>query len=131
MRKDPYRGIHTVYSGFNEAFRKYFGANPVEATARLAKEGKIEFRPFKGGAMLFLQGEAPKRPFAEETIQLILGSEGKSLSEEEFVVEGIKKLRKDPYQASIVFTADSMMLSENILIKTRLNSRVKWFRRAG
>ena len=24
LRKDPYRGIHSVYSGFNEAFRKYF-----------------------------------------------------------------------------------------------------------
>jgi hypothetical protein len=28
LRKEPYRGIHSVYSGFNEAFRKYFGTNP-------------------------------------------------------------------------------------------------------
>ena len=53
LRKEPYRGIHRVYSGFNEAFRKYFETNPVEATSRLAAEGKIEIRPFKGGAMLF------------------------------------------------------------------------------
>jgi len=39
LRKEPYRGIHGVYSGFNEAFRKYFGANPVEVTSRLAAEG--------------------------------------------------------------------------------------------
>lgn len=32
LRKDPFRGIHSVYNGFNEAFRKYFGSNPVEAT---------------------------------------------------------------------------------------------------
>jgi hypothetical protein len=38
LRKDPYRGIHSVYSGFNEAFRKYFGTNPVEVTSRLSSE---------------------------------------------------------------------------------------------
>ena len=98
LRKDPFRGIHSVYSGFNEAFRKYFGTNPVEATKRLSDEGKIETRPFKGGAMLFLPGEAPKRPSADEIIQLVLGSENRSLSEEEFIIEGIKKLRKEPYK---------------------------------
>ncbi len=96
LRKDPFRGIHSVYSGFNEAFRKYFGTNPVEATSRLAAGGKIETRPFKGGAMLFLPGEAPKRPSTDEVIQLIL--DNRSLSEEEFVIEGIKRLRKDPYK---------------------------------
>ena len=98
LRKEPYRGIHGVYSGFNEAFRKYFGTNPVEITSRLAAEGKIESRPFKGGVMLFLPGEAPKRPSADEIIQLILGSGNPSLSEEEFVTEGIKNLRKEPYR---------------------------------
>jgi len=98
LRKEPFRGIHSVYSGFNEAFRKYFEANPVEVTSRLAGEGKIETRPFKGGVMLFLPGEAPKRPSADEIIQLILGSGIRSLSEEEFAIEGIKKLRKEPYK---------------------------------
>ena len=98
LRKEPYRGIHSVYSGFNEAFRKYFGTNPVEATSGLAAEGKIETRPFKGGVMLFLPGEAPKRPSTEEIIQLILGSGNPSVSEEEFVAEGIRKLRKEPYR---------------------------------
>jgi hypothetical protein len=70
----------------------------VEATSRLANEGKIETRLFKGGVMLFLPGEAPKRPSAEEIIQLISGSESQSLSEEQFVIEGIRKLRKEPYK---------------------------------
>src|SRR5512143_1461521 len=83
LKKDPYRGIHSVYSGFNEAFRKYFGTNPVEATSRLAAEGKIETRPFKGGVMLFLPGEAPKRPPVEEIIRIIMGSGSAPLSEEE------------------------------------------------
>lgn len=60
LRKDNYKGIHTVYSGFNEAFKKYFPAdNPIEATNNLAKEGKIAIRPVKGGVMLYLPDEAP------------------------------------------------------------------------
>jgi hypothetical protein len=97
LRKEPFRGIHSVYSGFNEAFRKYFGTNPIEATSRLAAEGKIETRPIKGGMMLFLPGEAPKRPSTEEIIRQVLESRD-NLTEDEFVIEGIKKLRKEPYR---------------------------------
>lgn len=60
LRKEGYKGIHTVYSGFNDAFKKYFhGENPVEATNKLAAEGKIVIRPVKGGVMLYLPEEAP------------------------------------------------------------------------
>jgi hypothetical protein len=105
LRKEPFRGIHTVYSGFNEAFRKYFGTNPVEVTSRLAAERKVEIRPFKGGAMLFLPGEAPKRPSTEEIMQLILEPGDRILSEEEFIIAGIKNLRKEPYKGiSSVFS---------------------------
>jgi hypothetical protein len=97
LRKDPYRGIHSVYSGFNEAFRKYFGTNPVEATTRLAAGGKIDPRPLKGGVMLYLPGEAPKRPTMDEIIQIITAG-NPSMAEEEFVLEGIRRLRKDPYR---------------------------------
>ena len=129
LRKEPFRGIHSVYSGFNEAFRKYFGTNPVEATTRLAAEGKIEIRPFKGGAMLFLPGEAPKRPSAEEIIQLILESGNRSLSEEEFVIEGIKKLRENLTKGSTVSSAGSMKPSGDISTKIRLNSPARWYRK--
>lgn len=98
LRKEPFRGIHSVYSGFNEAFRKYFGTNPVEATNRLSAEGKIETRPFKGGMMLFLPGEAPKRPSPEEIIKQILDATDPQVTEEEFVIAGIKRLRKEPYK---------------------------------
>ncbi|MDR7414437.1 MAG: hypothetical protein QN124_11810 [Armatimonadota bacterium] len=54
LRRPGYRGIHSVYSGFNEAFRRYFGADPVQATTRLASEGKIVIRPSRGGVMLYL-----------------------------------------------------------------------------
>jgi hypothetical protein len=60
LRQEGYKGIHSVYSGFNNAFKKYFGGeNPVEVTNKLAKEGKIVVRPVKGGVMLYLPEDAP------------------------------------------------------------------------
>ncbi|MGA2958321.1 MAG: hypothetical protein ABSF48_21660 [Thermodesulfobacteriota bacterium] len=44
LKKPPYKGIHSVYSGFNQAFREYFNKDPVEATTKLAQEGKIVTR---------------------------------------------------------------------------------------
>lgn len=60
LRKEGYKGIHSVYSGFNEAFKKYFaGENPVDVTNKLAQEGKIIIRPVRGGVMLYLPEDAP------------------------------------------------------------------------
>lgn len=60
LRKEGYKGIHTVYSGFNEAFKKYFdNEDPIKVTNQLASEGKIVIRPVKGGVMLYLPEEAP------------------------------------------------------------------------
>ncbi|MGD1008991.1 MAG: hypothetical protein ABR951_02445 [Candidatus Aminicenantales bacterium] len=60
LRLANYKGIHSVYSGFNEAFKAYFeGANPIEVTGELAKEGKIALRPVKGGVMLYLPEDGP------------------------------------------------------------------------
>jgi hypothetical protein len=72
LRKPPYKGIHSVYSGFNKAFREYFDKNPVEATTRLAEEGGIVTRPVKGGVMLYLPEEAPAPRDSENTLQKIL-----------------------------------------------------------
>lgn len=71
LRREGYKGIHSVYSGFNEAFKKYFdGENPVEATNRLALEGKIVVRPVKGGVMLYLPEEAPaSKSSADEALK--------------------------------------------------------------
>jgi hypothetical protein len=61
LKKPPYKGIHSVYSGFNQAFREYFNKDPVEATTKLAQEGKIVTRPVKGGATLYLPEDAPSQ----------------------------------------------------------------------
>ena len=71
LRKEGYKGIHTVFSGFNTAFKKYFdGENPVEVTNKLAQEGKIVIRPVKGGVMLYLPEDAPaSRDVADEALK--------------------------------------------------------------
>jgi hypothetical protein len=71
LRREGYKGIHSVYSGFNAAFKKYYdGENPVEVTNGLAKEGKIIVRPVKGGVMLYLPEDvtAP-RDTADEALR--------------------------------------------------------------
>ena len=73
LRKPPYRGIHTVYSGFNQAFKEHFGKNPVEVTKRMAAEGTVIIRPVKGGVMVYLPDEAPSAP--KSVLQKILGPE--------------------------------------------------------
>lgn len=75
LRKPPYKGIHSVYSGFNQAFREYFDKNPVEATTRLADEGKIVTRPARGGVMLYLPEEAPPPREAKSVLNKILTDE--------------------------------------------------------
>lgn len=42
LRMGDFKGIHSVYSGFNEAFKKYFGQDPVQATNRLAEEKRLK-----------------------------------------------------------------------------------------
>jgi len=70
LRKEGYKGIHSVYSGFNEACKKYFnGENPVEITNGLAQEGKLVIRPVKGGVMLYLPEDAPGASTADETLK--------------------------------------------------------------
>jgi hypothetical protein len=68
--RGKYKGIHSVFSGFNTAFKQYFGTNPVEATQRLASEGKINIRPVKGGVMIYLPEDAPN--MAENVLKKIL-----------------------------------------------------------
>lgn len=73
LRKPPYKGIHSVYSGFNQAFREYFNKDPVEATRKLIEEGKIATRPIKGGAILYLPEDAPSAKDSKGVLKTILG----------------------------------------------------------
>jgi len=61
LRTSKSKGIHSVYSGFNDAFREYYEEDPVEVTRELARQGKIEIQPRKGGVMMYLPGESPPK----------------------------------------------------------------------
>lgn len=64
------RGIHSVFSGFNEAFREYFpGLDPVEVTTELADAGRVVIKPAKRGVMLYKPGEAPGGASASATLE--------------------------------------------------------------
>ena len=70
LRSGTYKGVHSVFSGFNEAFKIYFpGENPVEVTNRMAEGGRIVVRPTKGGVVLYLPEDAPLRSRGEEALK--------------------------------------------------------------
>lgn len=75
LRKPPYKGIHSVYSGFNQAFREYFQKDPVETTIKLAEEGKIVTRPVKGGVTIYLPEDAPASRGSKSVLDKILGED--------------------------------------------------------
>ena len=70
-----YDGCHTVYSGFNAAFREYYGegSDPVAATTRLAEAGVIVVRPARGGAMLYTPDKAPAAKPADKGLLEAMG----------------------------------------------------------
>jgi hypothetical protein len=76
LRKKGYKGIHSVFSGFNEAFRNYFeDDDPVEITNKLAKEGKVAIRATKKGVMLYLPEDAPPPRITADDVLKKMGLE--------------------------------------------------------
>lgn len=72
LRVPPYKGIHSVFSGFNEAFREYFPLlDPVDFTTQLAKEGKIVIRPAKRGVLLYKTGDVPPTTTGKDALKKI------------------------------------------------------------
>jgi len=54
LRTPPFKGIHSIYSGFYQAFREYFPLlDPDEVTTQLAREGKIVIRRTTKGVILY------------------------------------------------------------------------------
>lgn len=66
LKTEKYKGVHVVRSGFNQAFRDYFGkeADPIETTTQMRKEGKLAIFLAKGGASLYLRGDLKESTLA-------------------------------------------------------------------
>jgi hypothetical protein len=70
LRNGNFKGIHSVYSGFNEAFRKYYeGDDPVQVTNGLGQEGRLVIRPVKSGVMLYLSEDAPQGDRGDQALR--------------------------------------------------------------
>jgi len=73
LRVPPYKGIHSVFSGLNEAFREYFPLlDPVEFTTQLARDGKIVIRPAKKGVMLYKAGDVAPTTLGKDALKKIV-----------------------------------------------------------
>ena len=74
LRKGQAKSIHSVYSGFNAAWREYYGTDPVEGVKALEKMGICVTHPTRGGARIYLPEDAPSRKASTgEVIGIILG----------------------------------------------------------
>lgn len=114
--RDPSRsrGIHSVFSGFNDAFREYFGEDPINVTQQLASEGKIAIRPAKRGVMIYLPDDAPisRQALGKTALSKILkkpAERDKGLVEQVIdavVPEGAKRFPEDFLEAKVEETLE-------------------------
>jgi hypothetical protein len=73
LRECPYKGIHSVYSGLDAAFKRHFpGLDLRDILNRLAEEGKITIRPASRGVMLYKGGDVSGTAFVEGALKKIL-----------------------------------------------------------
>ena len=54
LREPPYKGIHVVYSNFNNAFRQYYDEDPRPIIDKMVEDGFLVSRPARGGAIIML-----------------------------------------------------------------------------
>lgn len=72
LAKDGKPTIHTVFSGFNSAFRDYFkeeGLDPIDEVQKLKEAGKIDFRFARGGAAIGKPGSIAKNADAADALK--------------------------------------------------------------
>lgn len=60
LKNEKYKGIHTVYQGFNDAFRQHFPtSDPVVHVNAMRDAGKIAVIPVKKGVRLYWPEDKP------------------------------------------------------------------------
>lgn len=81
LRKPPYKGIHVVYTGFNQAFKTYFDEEPRPIVDQLVAEGFVVVRPVRGGVTLFLASEYGEH--ADPLAKILAGAQKKGWGKEQ------------------------------------------------
>lgn len=73
LKGEGKEGIHTVFSGFNEAFRAHFaGVDPVKVVDLLVKQGVLEGHPSKKGYTMYPKGKMPTQASKKGEIALAM-----------------------------------------------------------
>jgi len=69
----PFWGCHTIYTGFDEAFREYFGEDPEPTLLQLEEDGVIRIRDSSDGKgkMVYLAGTFVPRGKAQAFLDRI------------------------------------------------------------
>lgn len=73
LPKPPYVGLHVRYSGFPEAWAKYFGNvdyNPI--IDKMIADGKLTHRLSKGGITVYIPGTDPREKRTQDALDKIL-----------------------------------------------------------
>ena len=73
LRKGQAKSIHSVFSGFNAAWRQYYNTDPVAGVKALEKKGVCVTHPTRGGVRIYpCRGCAQPAPSTEEVVGIIL-----------------------------------------------------------
>ena len=71
--RGSHRGIHVVFSGFNQAFREYYGYDPKETVDQMANDKVIDIKPARGGIMIYPHDPNYVPDKVKRTIDTIVG----------------------------------------------------------
>ena len=66
------KGIHSRFSGLNEAFKLQFEEESRATTDKMAAEGKLVIIPAKGGVRLYLPEDAPVSTAGADALAKVL-----------------------------------------------------------
>ncbi len=61
LRESPYKGIHVVYSNFNNAFRQYYEEEPRPIIDKMVADGFLVSRVARGGVIIMLAADADEK----------------------------------------------------------------------
>ena len=70
-KKGGHKGIHTVFSGFNAAFREHFKEDPVTIINNLVKAGNITMHPARGGVIIYDTRDRPVGQVSNTTANVL------------------------------------------------------------
>jgi hypothetical protein len=96
------KGIHSVWSQYNEVFKgKFPGRNPIAVTNGMKEMGLIDIRPWTGGVLIFKKGDMNSQKLEEAKAKI------------EAELKGSHVLRKNVVKSEVVKLVDPKIVKIN------------------